>query len=268
MSKKLNISGYWTGKIEGTNHGGFAIQLNQSDDKLTGTAKISEPQLGEYEYEVKGTISKEISLHLTPTRNTHGIQLGPVNAICAIDAEGKLVGRWKSQIGTEGILSASKFDDPITKSQLPKSNSVFLVHGHDEGAKHSIARFLSAIGVEPVILQEQINRGMTVIEKFEDLANRAGFAVILMTPDDYGYPVNKEEEKKPRPRQNVVLELGYFAGCLGRNKTFVLTKGDLDIPSDIIGLVYERMDLGEGWKLRLARELKVAGFDIDLNSIV
>jgi len=109
---------------------------------------------------------------------------------------------------------------------------------------------------------------MTVIEKFEDFASRAGFAVVLMTPDDIGYPVNKEEKRKYRPRQNVVLELGYFAARVGRSKTLVLTKGDVEMPSDILGLVYQAMDKDEGWKMRLARELKAAGFEIDLNRAV
>ncbi|OGR06604.1 MAG: hypothetical protein A2520_04985 [Deltaproteobacteria bacterium RIFOXYD12_FULL_53_23] len=109
---------------------------------------------------------------------------------------------------------------------------------------------------------------MTVIEKFEDFAARAGFAVVLMTSDDFGYPVGKEEEKKHRPRQNVVLELGYFAAHLGRSKTFVLTKGDIEMPSDVLGLVYEQLDRNEGWKIRLARELQSAGFEIDLNRAI
>jgi predicted nucleotide-binding protein len=127
---------------------------------------------------------------------------------------------------------------------------------------------LTQLGVEPVILQEQINRGMTVIEKFEDFANRAGFAVILMTPDDYGYSVSNEHSKMHRPRQNVVLELGYFAAKLGRDRTFVLIKGDIEMPSDIMGLVYEKMANSEGWKIRLARELKACGFHVELNKAI
>jgi predicted nucleotide-binding protein len=109
---------------------------------------------------------------------------------------------------------------------------------------------------------------MTVIEKFEDFAGRAGFAVVLMTPDDVGCAVGKEQERALRPRQNVVLELGYFVGRLGRSKTIVLTKGDPEMPSDVLGLVYESMDKSEGWKLRLARELKAAGFEIDMNRAI
>jgi predicted nucleotide-binding protein len=190
-----------------------------------------------------------------------------VQVIATLDADGGLVGRWKSDIGTEGIFRATRFD-PKLKSDLPKTNSVFLVHGHDEGAKHSVARFLEQLGITPVILQEQINRGMTVIEKFEDLAGRAGFAVVLMTPDDMGHAVGKEQEKCYRPRQNVILELGYFVGRIGRSKTLVLTKGQVEMPSDVLGLVYESMDRNEGWKMRLARELKASGFEIDLNRAI
>ena len=180
----------------------------------------------------------------------------------------KLTGRWRSDSGTDGIFQAERFDQTKAREALPEMNSVFVVHGHDDGALHAVARFLEKLGVEPVILREQINKGMTIIEKFEDFANRAGFAVILMTPDDYGYPKSQENLRRLRPRQNVLLELGFFAARLGREKSLVLTKGDLELPSDILGLVYEKLDDGEGWKLRLARELKEAGYSVDLNAAI
>lgn len=263
-----DYTGYWTGRIEGTSSGGVAIDIRQEGDQIAGVAKLSEPSVGEYEYFLKGIAGETLSLRLTPGRQSGGINLGRVSVVCSLDAEGQLTGRWKSDIGTEGVFFAKRFETKNLAPDLPKSNSVFLVHGHDDGAKHAVARFLEQLGVNPVILQEQINRGMTVIEKFEDFAARAGFAVVLMTPDDFGYPTGKEEEKKYRPRQNVVLELGYFAARLGRSKTFVLTKGDIEMPSDVLGLVYEQMDRNEGWKIRLARELKAAGFEIDLNSAI
>lgn len=265
---KTNYSGYWTGSIAGTNHGGLTLDAHQEGRKVTGTAKISEPSLGQYEYLLEGSVSDDgsLSARLTPGRqSTTAFQLGIVSLLCSFDSPDSLLGRWKSEIGTEGIVSAKRFDNKMTTPTLPKSNSVFLVHGHDEGAKHSVARFLEQLGVTPVILQEQINRGMTVIEKFEEFADRAGFAVILMTPDDLGHPAGKEEEKRHRPRQNVVLELGYFSAKLGRARTLVLIKGDVEMPSDVFGLVYEPMDRGEGWKMRLARELTASGFEIDMN---
>jgi len=261
-------AGYWTGTFEGTNRGGLTVDIRDDGNALSGSAKFSEPDLGQYEYQLSGVRGEPLSLRLVPARSSGAMQLGQLQVVGSIQADGSLSGRWKSTIGTEGIFSVKRFDTPTATPPLPTANSVFLVHGHDEGAMHGVARFLEQLGVKPVILQEQINRGMTVIEKFEEFAGRAGFAVVLMTPDDYGYSTKSEQDKKHRPRQNVVLELGYFAAKLGREKTFVLTKGDLEMPSDIMGLVYEPMDRSEGWKMRLARELKAAGFEIDLNRAI
>lgn len=91
-----------------------------------------------------------------------------------------------------------------------------------------------------------------------------GFAVVLLTPDDVGRGIT-EEDLKPRARQNVLLELGYFIGYLGRGKVCALKRGDVELPSDYVGVVWEKMDGGEGWKLALARELSAAGHQVDLN---
>lgn len=146
---------------------------------------------------------------------------------------------------------------------VPTSNKVFIVHGHDGEARETVARYLYKLGFEPVILHEQANQGRTVIEKIE--ANRdVGFAVVLLTPDDVGRSV-KEDEMKPRARQNVLLELGYFICHLGRDRVCTLRRGSVDIPSDFAGVVWENMDDGNGWKMALARELRAAGHEVDLN---
>lgn len=215
-----------------------------------------------------GNASESLSLQLVPGRQSSGINLGVVSVVGSFLADGSLSGRWSSTIGTQGIFNGTRSRTTATLAEMPKQNSVFIVHGHDEGAKHSVARFLQAIGVKPVILQEQISSGKTVIEKFEDFANRAGFAIVLMTPDDMGYPNGKPTEIKGRPRQNVVLELGFFASKLGRDRTLVLMRGDVEMPSDVMGLVYEPMDTADGWKMRVAKELKAAGFDVNLNDAI
>ncbi|WP_241016283.1 nucleotide-binding protein [Paraburkholderia sp. Ac-20336] len=145
------------------------------------------------------------------------------------------------------------------------SRRVFVVHGHDGEARELIAGFLRKIDFEPVILHEQANRGRTVIEKVEAHGD-VGFAVVLLTPDDVGRGV-KENELMPRARQNVLLELGYFIGKLGRDKVCALKRGEVDIPSDFAGVVWEKMDDANGWKLSLARELRAAGHDVDLNKV-
>jgi len=98
-----------------------------------------------------------------------------------------------------------------------KSSKVFIVHGSDELAKEKVARFLDKIDLDPVILHEKSNNGRTLIEKFEHQSNEVDYAVIIMTPDDEG-KAKSELDLKDRARQNVILELGFFMGKLGRKK--------------------------------------------------
>lgn len=140
---------------------------------------------------------------------------------------------------------------------------VFIVHGHDEAPREAVARFITKMGLEPVILHEQANRGMTLVEKLEANGN-VGYAVVLLTPDDRGRG-ESEEEERPRARQNVILELGYFLGRLGRKRVMAILQGEVEIPSDYMGVVYTRFDDGGAWRQRLARELQSASYEIDWN---
>lgn len=150
-------------------------------------------------------------------------------------------------------------------ASTPASTSrVFVVHGHDEAIREGIARFLEKLGLEPVILHEQASEGMTVIEKLERHSD-VRFAVVLLTPDDEGRRIATDSVLRPRARQNVVLELGYFTAKLGRKAVCALHRGSLELPSDYFGVVYVPIDEGGGWQLKLARELKAAGFPIDMN---
>ena len=152
-----------------------------------------------------------------------------------------------------------------TVLKQPSSRKVFIVHGHDDGARETVARFLERIGLEAVILHEQANQGRTIIEKV--VANSdVGFAVVLLTPDDEGCV--KGGALEPRARQNVLLELGYFIGRLGRDKVCALKRGTLEIPSDFAGVVWEAMDSSGGWKQALARELEAAEHSIDWNKVM
>lgn len=146
----------------------------------------------------------------------------------------------------------------------PGTRRVFVVHGRDEGAKEAVARFLTKLDLEPIILHEQPNQGRTIIEKFEANAD-VDFAVVLLTPDGLGYPADTSPDPKPRARQNVIFELGYFVGRLGRARVCALHKGGVDILSDYDGVLYASMDDPQGWRLLLAREIKAAGIDVDLN---
>ena len=143
---------------------------------------------------------------------------------------------------------------------------IFLVHGHDS-VLHEVARFLEKLRQEVVILGEEPNLGQPVIEKFEGNSD-VRFAVVLLTPDDVGGKSGSAmEQLKPRARQNVILELGYFIGKLGRSHVCALYKGDVEIPSDYSGVLYIPLDNEGVWRLRLAKELQNAEFAVNMNLV-
>jgi predicted nucleotide-binding protein len=149
----------------------------------------------------------------------------------------------------------------------PPSRKVFVVHGHDEGLREAAARLLSRLDLNPIILQEQPVQGRTIIESIAAHSDVA-FAVVLLTPDDVGAGIKDSDNLKKRARQNVILELGYFVGKLGRGHACALVKGDVELPSDWHGVLYVPVDEGGGWRYRLAQELRAAGLDVDLNKII
>ena len=156
----------------------------------------------------------------------------------------------------------------VTNSTTKLNENVFIVHGHNGEIKQSVARTISKLKFNPIILHENANGGNTIIEKFEELANTATYAIVLLTDDDLGKAKN-ETKYNFRARQNVIMELGYFLGKLGRSKVFVLKSGNIEVPSDIMGVVYNIYD-GEdgGWKNKLVKDMKAAGFNVDANDLL
>jgi predicted nucleotide-binding protein len=146
------------------------------------------------------------------------------------------------------------------------TKKIFVVHGHEVGLRAIVARFLEQLGAKPVILSEEASGGRTVIENFEMHADVA-YAVVLMTGDDRGGAKDTPPRQfKKRARQNVIFELGYFMSKLKRNKVCILYEQDVEIPSDITGVIYVPYDASsDGWQIKMARELKKAELDIDLN---
>lgn len=150
-------------------------------------------------------------------------------------------------------------------------NKIFVVHGHDEEMKIAVARTLEKQdNIKPIILHEQPNKGRTIIEKFEDNSN-VSFAVVILSPDDLAYENGQKPEKaKFRARQNVILELGYFIGKIGRERVFVLYQENenFEIPSDYSGVIYQPYDKEGTWQFKLLKELKVCGYNVDANKVI
>lgn len=150
------------------------------------------------------------------------------------------------------------------------SNKVFIVHGHDHGLKTDVERFVHQIGLEPIVLHRQPNKGLTIIEKFEEHSD-VGYAFILLTPDEVAYTIDQEaisdeaRVKERRARPNVIFEFGYFVGKLGRDRVCCIYKEGVELPSDLAGLIYKQVsDTIETQAFSIIRELKAAGFNIQL----
>ena len=170
--------------------------------------------------------------------------------------------QWLGQALGQSRGSEKKTSEGVLHASSATIRKVFVVHGHDGGAREAMARFLEKIGLEAIILHEQPDQGFTIIEKFETYAKQVGFAVVLLTPDDLGGAA-LAPALVARARQNVIFELGYFVGKLGRGRACLLRKGAVEIPSDLYGVIYTDMDAADGWKLKLVKELKAA--DIPFN---
>lgn len=150
--------------------------------------------------------------------------------------------------------------------KIRNAKKVFLVHGHNNEIKETVARFLEKIDLYPIILNEQPNNGHTIIEKFEEYSD-VSYAIVLMTPDDVGNSIINKENLNFRARQNVIFELGYFLGKLGRKNVCAILNDDLECPSDYEGIIYIGFDKNDGWKMLLVKEMKQVGLEFDVDKI-
>jgi predicted nucleotide-binding protein len=159
-------------------------------------------------------------------------------------------------VGQSTDLSAS------IRPPVDVSGPIFVVHGHARAILHEAVRVLErATGRDVVVLHEQPNSGRTILEKFEAHAAGAAYAVVLLTADDEG-GVAADSTRRLRGRQNVIFELGFFFGKLGRDRVAVLLDRNVERPSDIDGLVYITLDAAGAWEHALARELEAVGIPV------
>lgn len=155
------------------------------------------------------------------------------------------------------------------KRNVTASRKVFIVHGHDGTMKLAVEKTLSQLGLTPIILHEQSNKGKTIIEKFEHYSADIGFAIVLLSPDD---TVIVDGEEKARARQNVIFELGYFIAKLGRHNVVALYNNkdrEIELPNDISGVIYEPYDNPDGaWRFNVVQELRASGYSVDANKLM
>lgn len=180
-----------------------------------------------------------------------------------VQVQGKDSDAYKEKI--QAVLEGDSFVASNPKNQL----TIFIVHGHDKDARDQLELMLRRLNLNPFILQNSDGGGNTIIEALEqNIIRGTAFGIVLLTPDDMGYPKNSEEDIQHRARQNVILEMGMMMASLGRKRMAILKKGNLEIPSDTDGML--RLEFNENVVevgQKLIGRLQQSGIKIDQNLI-
>lgn len=188
-----------------------------------------------------------------------------------VSVQGKSPGKEELDALLDGANPASIVAMPAPRDEVKPSKKVFVVYGHDEGSRTQLDAMLRRWGLEPVILDQLPSKGQTIIEKLEDYTEDVGFAVVLATPDDIGFPKAHEDQKAYRARQNVVMELGMLLVKLGRPRVAILlgSQEAMERPSDIQGLIYIpfKDNVQKDAGLLLAKEMVSQGYDLDVKNL-
>jgi len=174
----------------------------------------------------------------------------------ALNVGGAVRALHKLSDGIDGLIEA------IRQSVVHR---VFVAHGPDSNVRSDVVVLLKLLGLEPIVLDDTATEGLTIVESIEKYSN-VSFAVVILTPDDVGGKKGEDASLRPRARQNVILEWGFFIGCLGRDRVTALYKNngnELELPSNQGGLRYHTIDPASKWKYRLADELEKAGIPVD-----
>jgi predicted nucleotide-binding protein len=159
-------------------------------------------------------------------------------------------------------IENSRISAEIQEAAIRSNDTVFIIHGHDDEMKKDVQLFISRAKLNGIVLHEKPDKNRTIIEKLIEEGNSAAYVIALLSPDD------TQEDGTIRARQNVVLEIGYFIGRLGREKVRLLRKGDVVIPSDLQGILYEIYDEKGAWRINLLKELQAAGLPIDSKEVI
>lgn len=139
---------------------------------------------------------------------------------------------------------------------------VFIIHGHDTHLKETVQLLMQRAGVKSLVLHEAADKGRHTLDKLIEETKEAAYAIALLTPDDLLIKGNS------RARQNVILEIGYFLGQLGKSRVRMVVKEGTEIPSDLHGILYERFDNEGAWKVKLIKEMQAVGIFVDIKAVI
>jgi predicted nucleotide-binding protein len=160
----------------------------------------------------------------------------------------------------DDIVKSDNTLSPVNKQ--PQKATIFIVHGHDDELKTEVQLLLTRADLIDIVLHEQPDGGRTIIDKLIAEGSAASYVIALLSPDDM------TEKGNYRARQNVILEIGYFLGKLGKNRVRLMAKGDIEIPSDLSGILYTPYDKSGAWKMKLLKEIQSVGITVNIEKAI
>jgi len=186
--------------------------------------------------------------------------------------KGKVKGAY---VCTEKFLPSTEKN--TSPSQLLPSASgnlgrrIIVVSGADDEMKQALTGALTKLSLIPLVMSEEPSQGKKIVENFSRDYADVAFAVVLLSPDDFAYAKNEAATKrKLRPQQDVVFELGFLLGKLGKGNVLVFFRecANFEIPTDFEGIKFTAFDDRDSWKLALIRELSNSGLAVDGDRIL
>jgi predicted nucleotide-binding protein len=138
----------------------------------------------------------------------------------------------------EAMLSLT----PLSKRLVPKEK-VFIVHGRNKAVLADLENILAKEGLDYVVIQSLARTGQDLLTFIEDRIRDCVAGFVLLTPDDEGRVYQFGEPMRQRARQNVIFEGGYLMALFrGTNRVCFVQQGDVEMPSDLNGLLMERFE--------------------------
>lgn len=146
-------------------------------------------------------------------------------------------------------------------ASVPSVSARVTVVSHDAKVRDAALSLIRQLGLQPAFLPELSNpSGGAFFNRLEHLADLQ-YAIVLLPVDALDTAAGGLKALSP----GLLLELGFLLGTVGKDRVFFLVPGPAakTLPWD--GAASVPMDDAGLWHLLLARAMKQAGLDVDLN---
>ena len=142
---------------------------------------------------------------------------------------------------------------------------IAIVGEPDDAGTRAVADFVGQLGLEAVPLPAPaVSDDSTFLDRFEGVRG-ADYAIVLVPAADLA-PAAGGAGLKPQ----TLMEIGFLFGLLSRRKVCFLVDGaKAALAPELEGMVQlHTRDDAELWRLLVAREMRKAGLDVDMNKAV